>query len=288
MLMLALLLVASLGVGAWWFGWARYTTTPGLLGLTEAAAAERLDRAGLDAETGDPAFSETVPPGRVITTVPDPGGRVLDGGTVTLVLSLGPERYEVPQLRGLTEDAAQDALSETRLDFGESTQKWSETVPEGQVIGSSPKAGTILKPGAEVDLVVSKGRRPIKVRDFTGSPFDRVQTWLERRKLEGEVTAEEFSDTVPEGDVISQTPTSGTLYRGDSVQFVVSKGPELVEVPQVRAWGVEAARAELEGLGFEVVEEQSDSYIGVGFVFETDPPAGSMAPKGSTVTLYLI
>jgi serine/threonine-protein kinase len=102
------------------------------------------------------------------------------------------------------------------------------------------------------------------------------------------VAGEEFSDTVPEGDVISQDPTTGTLFRGDTVSFVVSKGPELVEVPRVRAMGVEAATELLEGLGFEVETEEADGYLGLGFVFSSDPGQGEDVPKGSTITLFLI
>lgn len=287
-LVIALLLVAGVGVGAWWFGWARYTTTPGVLGLDEAAATARLNKAGLDAEAGEPAYSENVAPGLVIATDPKPGGKVLDGGTVTLVLSLGPERYDVPQLAGQTEDQAQDALAATNLAFGSSKGRWSETVPEGQVIRSSPTAGTTLKPGATVDLVLSRGRKPIEVKDWTGKDVDDARAALERRRLVVEVTSEEYSDTVPEGVVISQDPTTGTLYRGDTVSFVVSKGPELVEVPRVRAMGVEAATELLEGLGFQVTTEQSDNYLGLGFVFSSDPDQGEQVPKGSTITLFLI
>jgi serine/threonine-protein kinase len=73
------------------------------------------------------------------------------------------------------------------------------------------------------------------------------------------------------------------------VALVVSRGPELVEVPGgLIASGVEAATEELEALGFEVEVEQADEYIGLGFVFSTDPDSGSMVPKGSTITLNLI
>ena len=276
------------GVGAWWFGWARYTTTPGVLGLDEATATARLDKAGLDAKEGEAAYSENVAPGLVITTDPKPGGKVLDGGTVTLVLSLGPERYDVPQLAGQTEDQAQDALAATKLAFGSSKGRWSETVPEGQVIRTSPKAGTTLKPGATVDLVLSRGRKPIEVRDWTGKAVDDARAALEKRGLVVDVASEEYSDTVPEGVVISQDPTTGTLFRGDTVSFVVSKGPQLVEVPRVRAMGVEAATELLEGLGFQVRTEQSDNYLGLGFVFSSDPGQGEQVPKGSTITLFLI
>jgi eukaryotic-like serine/threonine-protein kinase len=287
-LLLAVLLIGGVALGAWWFGWERYTTTPGVLGMDEAAAGAELEDAGLDAEAGDPAYSENVEAGLVIATDPGPGGKVLDGGTVTLTLSLGPERYDVPPLEGRTEDQAQDALAATNLTFGTSVGRWSETVPEGQVIRTSPKAGTTLKPGATVDLVLSRGRKPLAIKDWTGESFDDARAALEGRRLEVAVAGEEHSDTVAEGDVISQDPTTGTLFRGDTVSFVVSLGPELVEVPRVRAMGVEAATELLQGLGFTVETEESDSYLGLGYVFSSDPASGEEVPKGSTITLFLI
>ena len=287
-LLVAVLLVGGVALGAWWFGWERYTTTPGVLNLDEAAAVAELEAAGLEAETGEPAYSENVDTGLVIATDPGPGDKVLDGGTVTLVLSLGPERYDVPQLRGQTEDQAQDALAATNLAFGDSVGRWSETVPEGQVIRTSPKAGTILKPGATVDLVLSRGRKPLTIKDWTGRSFDDASAALEKRGLQVSVAGEQYSDTVPEGDVISQDPTTGTLFRGDTVSFVVSQGPELVEVPQVKAMGVEAATELLEGLGFEVRTEESDLYLGIGYVSSSDPGAGEQVAKGSTITLFLV
>lgn len=287
-LLLAVLLVAGIGVGAYWFGWERYTTTPPVLGLDEVAARGELEDAGLEAEAGEPAYSENVEAGLVIATDPDPGGKVLDGGTVVLTLSLGPERYDVPPLEGQTEDQAQDALAATNLAFGSSKARWSETVPEGQVIRSSPKAGTTLKPGATVDLVLSRGRKPFEVKDWTGKDIDGVRSALGERDLEVSVS-EEYSDTVASGDIISQDPPPGTtVFRGDTVSFVVSLGPELVEVPRVRAMGVEAATELLEGLGFQVRTEQADNYLGLGFVFSSDPDQGDEVPKGSTITLYLI
>lgn len=287
-LLLAVLLVAGIGVGAYWFGWERYTTTPPVLGLDEVAARGELEDAGLEAEAGEPAYSENVEAGLVIATDPGPGGKVLDGGTVVLTLSLGPERYDVPQLQGQTEDQAQDALAATNLAFGSSKARWSETVPEGQVIRSSPKAGTVLKPGATVDLVLSRGRKPFEVKDWTGKDLDTIRSALGERDLEVSVS-EEYSDTVASGDIISQDPPPGTtVFRGDTVSFVVSLGPELVEVPRVRAMGVEAATDLLEGLGFQVTTEQADNYLGLGFVFSSDPSQGDEVPKGSTITLYLI
>jgi serine/threonine-protein kinase len=286
--LLVVLLLAGVAVGSWWFGYARYTTTPGVLGVTEAAATSELDRAGLSVDVGTPRYSETVEAGLVLGSDPEPGERVLKDGSVTLVVSLGPERYDVPALKGMTEDQAQDALAQTSLVFGDSVEKFSESAPAGSVMRSDPRAGTTVKPDTPVDLVVSKGRRPIEISDWTGEDADKAIAAMEKRKLVVEVTGEEFSDSVAEGDVISQSPTTGPLFKGDTVELVVSKGPELVEVPRVIAMGVDAATERLEALGFQVVVENSDSYIGVGFVFSTSPGAGDMVAKGSTITLYLI
>lgn len=289
LLLTTLLLVIGGGVAAWWFVDGRYTTTPAVLGKTEQAAANALEAAGLEAEVGDPAYSETVPAGRVVSTDPEPGAQVLDGGTVEITMSLGKERYDVPKLARMSEEEARNALESTNLAYGGTTEKWSDTVPAGQVISSAPEAGTTLKPDTPVDLVVSKGPKPVELKDWVGKDVDDALQWLEARGLTGKVATEEFSDDVPEGGVISMNPPAGTtVRRGDEVSFVVSKGPELIEVPSVRGQGVDAATETLEDLGFEVVTESAPGSLGLGFVFSQDPDGGSMVPVGSTITLSLI
>jgi beta-lactam-binding protein with PASTA domain/serine/threonine protein kinase len=288
LLVLALLLVIAGGAGAYWFGWARYTSTPGVVGLSQSAAEAKLEAAGLSVEYGEDAHSETVPAGQVISTDPAAGSRVLQDGTVTVTVSLGKERYDVPRLRGLTEDEAQDALLGVKLAYDQTIERWSETVPAGTVLRSVPAMGTTLRPGAAVDLVVSKGRKPIKVGGWVGKDIDDVREALDKRGLKVKVSSEVFDDAVPKGRVISQEPGSGTLFRGEAVSFVVSRGPELVEVPSVTASGYEEAVEELEALGFEVDVVRGSTYIGLGYVYSMDPGAGAMVPKGSTITLNLV
>ena len=288
LLVLALLLALAGGAGAYWFGWARYTTTPGVLGMAQSAAEAKLDAAGLTFDYTDPAYSETVAAGQVLATDPTAGSRILEDGSVTITLSLGKERYDVPKMKGLTEDEAQDALLEVKLAYDQTVLKFSETALVGTVLRSIPASGATLRPGASVDLVVSKGRQPIKVGSWIGDDITDVRAALEKRGLVADVTSEEFDDKVPEGGVISQVPKGGTLFRGDAVSFVVSRGPELVEVPQVRASPVQSAIDELEALGFDVEVVRGSSYIGLEFVFSSDPSAGEMIPEGSTVTLSLV
>jgi eukaryotic-like serine/threonine-protein kinase len=284
---LAVLLVAALGVGAWWFGFARYTSTPGVLGLTEQAAAARLKTAGLETKVGAPAYSDTVAAGHVMRTDPAAGDRVLDGHAVTITLSKGVEQYQLPDLAGKTLDEAQDALLAIKMSYGKGVGRWSDTVPKGQVIRTDPAAGATLRPGTSVDVWVSKGRQPVQVADWTGKDADDAKAALEQAGLKVE-TDEQYDDDVPAGRVISQSPDPGTLYKGDTVTLLVSRGPHLVEVPSLRAWGQDAATKKLEELGFKVRTAKTDAYIGLGYVFSTDPGGGSKAPYGSTITLNLL
>ena len=288
LVLLAVVLATTLGLGAWWYGWARYSTVPSVLEQGRASAVAELEDAGFGVVVGEAVYSNRVPEGRVVSADPGAGSRALTGDDVTIVLSLGVELYPVPELAGRSLEEAEAALAEVDLELGRVREKFSETVPDDQVVRSTPVAGRELRPGAAVDLVVSKGRRPINVGDWVGEPADEAQRTLERKGLVVQRNEDVFSDGVPAGDVVSQEPGGGTLFKGDTVTLTVSKGPELVEVPGVKAQGVDAARAELESLGFVVRVENISDYLGLGFVFRTDPGGGELVPRGSTITLYLI
>ena len=289
LLVLALLLALTAGVGAYWFGWARYTATPGVLGLPQQVATQKLEAAGLHVSVGVPAFSASVPRGRVVDTDPSPGSRVLDHGTVTLTLSKGAELYAVPETRNLNENQAQDALLKAHLTFGRAIRQYDENVPRGTVLGSNPPSGNRESPQTVVDLILSRGPKPIHIRNWTGRSATRAEQALTAQHLQVDAGDQEFSDRVPQGHVISQTPDTGVRHSGDTVRLVVSRGPELVQIPgDLVAMGVHDATTLLHSLGFRVTVEKSPYYIGVGYVYSSSPGPGEMAPKGSLVILRII
>jgi serine/threonine-protein kinase len=287
MLVVVLALAVLAALAGWYFGIARYTSTPGVLNLTQSAARVKLDQAGLGMKVEDHAFSETVSKGYVIETDPDPGDRVLEDGTVGAVISLGPERHKVPDVRNKSLDDAQLALDDAKLAYGDAVNRYHEKIAKGRVITTDPVPGTSLRRNTAVDVVVSRGPRPVRIPDFTGKPAARAETLLERRGFEVDTT-EVNSDTVPRARVISQSPDSGTGQKGDVISLVVSKGPVMVEVPDVVRMGLAEARSRLEGAGFRVVVRQSSLYIGVQYVVSTSPEGGSSAPKGSTVFVSVV
>ncbi len=287
LLVLVLLLAVAAGVGGWWFGSGRYVDTPGVINLSAARAESKVESAGLTFKVSGRTYSETVAAGSVVSTDPAGGENVLRDGTVTAVLSQGPERHEVPALRGMSLDQAQVALQDAGLSYGDATYRFSETVAKGVVLSADPAPGTELKRDAAVDVVVSKGPRPVKVPDLTGKDAKAATRALEKRGFQVD-SSEENSDTVAKGVVISQSPRTGTLFKDDTVRLVVSKGPVMVEVPKVEGMGTAAATRTLEAAGFQVKSEKTQYYVGLEFVVKQQPGRGDKAPRGSTVTIFVV
>ncbi len=284
---LALLLVAA-AAGLLFFaaGPGAKTTVPKVVGSTNLVARKALALAHLNVKVVR-SFNETVKTGVVLAGDPTAGRQVSRGSTVTLTISQGPERYAVPQLIARTQADAEQQLIGSLLSVGAVSQGFSEIVPVGQVMSTSPAAGTSVKRTAPVDLVISKGRQPIQLADWTGQPVDQAVAALTQANLKVDSTKQDFSATVPQGSVISQSPATGTLFQGGLVTLVVSKGPQMVPVPNVIGQQEQPARAILEGLGFTVkVDRALGGFFGTVRLQSVD--GGTQAPKGSTITLTVV
>ncbi|MGN6302341.1 MAG: Stk1 family PASTA domain-containing Ser/Thr kinase [Angustibacter sp.] len=280
-------LALLLGIGGWYVGAGpgAYVRVPTLVGLPQAEATAALTKRGLDADVSQ-GFSETVPAGSVVSADPGEGERARKGSAVRLVVSRGPERFAVPKLAGLTEDAARAAIATAHLVVGTVERRFDDSVPDGSVVSASLKPGAKVRSGTSVDLVISRGREPVAVGDWVGKPADQATKALQDSGLK--VTATEtFDDQVPKGSVVSQDPGPGTAFKGDTVKLVVSKGPELVEVPRVVGMSAEKARAKLKAAGFKV-NVTSVFGNGGGTVIAQRPSAGSKARPGSTVTIAVL
>lgn len=285
----ALLLVLALTVvlsGLAWFYAAvlSQTTTPSLLGLTRTAAADKAERQGLSVKVLDRAYDEVVASGLVLRTDPKPGQGIDKGGTVGLVLSLGPERYPVPDVVGKTEVVARKLLEESNLQVATPELRFSSKVEQGVVISADPGVGIEVKRDTAVVLVISRGAEPVAVPSVVGKPVAEAKALLVDAKLRSKVT-QEFNDTVAVGLVVSQDPVGGTADKGSVVALVVSKGPPLVEVPGVVGKPVAEAQQILIDAGFQAPVSQLPG--GPGMVLNQSPGGGEKVPKGSVVTLYV-
>ncbi|MDO9378789.1 MAG: Stk1 family PASTA domain-containing Ser/Thr kinase [Nocardioidaceae bacterium] len=288
LLVLVIVLAVLAAVGGWYYGIGRFDQAPDLTGMSVAQATNRASGAGFGFDVDRQAFSETVAAGSVISTSPDAGGKILPEHTISAVVSKGKERYAVPDLSGRSQDDAESTLADLNLELGDLEPRYSERVPRDEVIRTVLDTGTEVKRGTEIDLFVSRGRRPIEIADYTGKPAAEVVASLQEDGLEVRTTRA-FDATVARDAVVSQDPADGTLYKRDVITLVVSDGPEPVDVPQVVGRTEDAARKALEEAGFEVEVDRDSSYVGLGFVVRQDPAgAGNKAAPGTTVTITLV
>jgi len=255
------------------------------VGLQQAIALNHVRTAGLKAQFADRAFSETVPRGHVVSTDPGPGDQVLRGGTVTMVVSKGKERYPVPDLVGTSLGKASAMLRHTHLKPGGLNRKYSTKIAKDHVIAVSPDPGTRVKRDTEVRLVVSRGPQPVDVPDLRNDSGDHAVATLHGLGLEASVS-KDYSDTVPQGQVVSQDPGGGTTVgKGSTVSLVVSRGPQLFEVPDVRGQQADQAVQTLKSDGFKPSVRSLPG--GPGRVLNQSPGGGDKQPHGTTVTLYV-
>ena len=287
-LVVLLLVVAGLGGRWWWteYGPGSYLTMPETTGRTLTDVQADLDAIGLHTQVEE-EFSDDIDTGSVTRSDPEGGSSVHKRAEVQLYVSKGVDMKTVPEVTGKSQDEAQRSLTDAGLAVGAVTDAYSEDVPQGQVISQSVAAGTSLAHDSAVDIVLSKGREPLTVPTLSGLSASAAKSAIEDLGLVAAPT-EAYSDTVAEGQVISQQTREGsTLHRGDSVAYTVSKGPEKVAIPDVVGLQREEARSLLEGAGFTVKEE---AILGgfFGTVRSSDPAAGTMTKKGSTVTITIV
>ncbi|MFE1800129.1 Stk1 family PASTA domain-containing Ser/Thr kinase [Streptomyces sp. NPDC059517] len=282
----AVLLVLGVGAGVWYINSGQFTEVPAVLDKTEAQARKSIEGAGLGVKTKK-AYSDTVKLGRVISTDPKPTTRIRDNGSVTLTISKGPNTVRVPDLKGYALDKARERLKKEGLAPGMVTKSFSEDVTAGFVIGTKPGAGTERRGGSAIALVVSKGS-PVDVPDVLGDDVDDARQELEDAGLTVEVVSGRITSDYDAGTVAEQTPAADKqVTRGDTVKLTVSKGPPLVEVPDVVGDSVGDAKQELEDAGFEVEEDRGLLGLFGDTVDSQSTEGGEKAPKGSKITIKI-
>ncbi len=292
--MVVVLVILLLGVasayGGWWFATGRYSRVPKVAGATLTIATHQLEQAGYKVSTAPaPRFSETVGKNLVLSTEPGPDARVARGRTVTLVLSAGPERFVLPSdLANKTPDQVRSLLSAIPVNVAAGlSPEASDTVTSGLVTRIIPAAGTSVKRNQAVTIFVSTGKPIVAIPNIDpGTPYDQAVLALKHAGFVPK-RVDDFSDTIAKDAVISVAPT-GQARKGSTITLTVSKGPQLVAVPDI-ATGTPAgqARSQLAHLGFRVKIVKHfggvlDEVVGV------DPPSGTLLAPGSIITLDIV
>ena len=171
--------------------------------------------------------------GRAIGT--DPAANTMHSADtkITLVISMGPERVQVPSITGKTKEEAEAALTTIGLTLSVQSEEWSNTVPSGTVISQNINVGQEVDPGRAVGVVISKGVEQVQVPNILNNTRASAESTLIQSGLVMQIAVQRVhSDTVVEGSVLDFEPGAGVMVdRGTIVTVTLSAGPKPPEPP---------------------------------------------------------
>ncbi len=294
--MVLLLVLGGGGAAAWWWftGPGALVTVPDVAGGSVLEATATLVEAELSvADTVLEEFDLVLPEGTVKGTNPSAGAEVEKQTEIRLIVSLGPNPVAVPAISGQSLAEVERALQEVNLILGATSEEFNDFVDEGSVLrlvdedNETLAAGSQVLAGSTLNAVLSAGPLP----DVTGLPVDEARETLDAVGVTGVVGGDgAFSDTVPEGYVVEVSlPAGATIRPGDTLTLIVSRGPELVMIPDLVGETIADAKEVLEGLGFEVEVRsefpESDWDRSFARVTSLSPSSGQEVAKGTLVII---
>jgi RHS repeat-associated protein len=207
-------------------------TVPNVVGTPQISAESAITGTGLTVGNITQAHSATVPAGNVISQSPAGGSTAYEGSYVDLTVSLGPVMVSVPNVAGMTQAAAQSAITAIGLTVGAVTQDHSLIVPAGSVMSQSPVGGASVPQGSAVDIVVSTGPGMVSVPHVLGMPQAQAQASITGAGLAVGTVMEAYSETVVAGYVITENPAAGvSIIEGSVVSLTMSLGPAPIVIP---------------------------------------------------------
>jgi len=216
-------LVVSLGSGN--------GTVPNVVGLTQAAARMAITDAWFTVGTVTQANSTTVAPGIVISQNRHPGAALTTGTTIGIVVSIGPVTTVVPDLTGLAQQPALDAIAAAHLQRGDISYGYSDLIPADLVMAQTREPGTVVEEDSVLSFVLSKGPRTHTVPDVVGMAQSAAETALVEAGLTVGEILDGFSETVAAGSVMMQEPAAGEMVAmGMAVDLVISRGAQSLRV----------------------------------------------------------
>lgn len=209
-------------------------------------------------------------------------------GIVAAAMALGgnQEMVNVPDISNKPIAEARSELQAAGFTIGTETEVYNPDVEAGNVVSTDPAAGVQAAKGSSVNITISKGAEQVTVPDLRGMSADEAQRVLASYGLNGQQGDTVFSDDVEENRVAQQDTAAGTTaYKGDTITFHLSKGPETASVPNVQGLDFETARDRLEAAGFTVSLQWRDDSAAANTVIRQS--VTGTAKLGTTITLTI-
>jgi beta-lactam-binding protein with PASTA domain/predicted Ser/Thr protein kinase len=257
-------------------------TVPKVIGLTQFQAGQKLS-----GFTTVPTFHPSgVPSGIVYAQNPPPGTVISKGDTVAIYVSSGPGQKTVPYLRGEPAAQAEHSLHLEGFRYNQTSQP-SATVKKGDVISTSPSAGSTSGPGSVVQLTVSSGAPLVNLVNVVNLQYANAQDILLADGFK--VKQQRVSSTVTAGQVLAESPSTAKAPQGSTITLDVAEPPTRIAVPDVQGDSEQDAVATIQAAGLtpETSSEPTANPADNGLVISETPAAGSMVKSGAPVVLEI-
>ncbi|MCX4549653.1 Stk1 family PASTA domain-containing Ser/Thr kinase [Streptomyces sp. NBC_01387] len=261
---------------------------PQLVGQPLAKAKEYAVNAKVKLAVAESKPCDNAPKGNVCSQDPKFGSpKIKQGETISVVVSTGAPKIEVPNVNGDTEDEATQLLE--GKGFKVNPQQVESDNEEGKVFDQSPKGNTEAQKGSEVTIKIATSNK-VDVPDVKTHTFDDANKQLTDVGFVVVRGADQESDQTP-GTVIAQSPDGGQAKKGSTVTLTVAKAkatPQQTPIPEVRGHNVADARQMLNQAGFTNVQIAGGSNgDDSALVTNVDPAPGTPVddPGSTQITL---
>lgn len=267
---------------------------PNVVGMTEEQAKKALNEKELGFKVVERKESKKYEEGTVCEQKTEAGKKVAKNTTIQVVVSSGliGDEITVPDVSGMSEDEAQSALEKEGFKKISSEFEYSDSVAEGDVIGTTPAANSKATKDTEIVMKVSKGAEKKTVPNVVGQQDEDAQNAIKSAGLNVGTVTYDYNDSVPKGQVVSQSVDGGKkVAAGTSVGLVVSNGPKPDERVDVQNF-VGRSESDLtswasgNGLYTSRTGSQTSDTIPKGAIISQSPSSGKV-DKGGTIT-YVI
>ncbi|MBA2874038.1 Stk1 family PASTA domain-containing Ser/Thr kinase [Thermaerobacillus caldiproteolyticus] len=203
-------------------------TVPDVTNKDYDEAVEKLSSLGFEIKNTVDMEDNEITEGKVVRTKPEAGKTVKEGTAITIYKSIGKKKVEFGNFIGENIDDVEEQLKNEKFLLVKRNERYSDE-PAGTIIEQFPSPGEKVVPDeTEVTFTVSIGPQKIILKDLTGYTEKSVRDYVQEQQLYV-IVKHEYSDKVPEGIVMSQTPRANTeLEKGATITVVISRGKELL------------------------------------------------------------
>lgn len=198
---------------------------PDVSGMSEDEAQKKLTDEGFK-PTSEFQYDDNVAEGNVISTTPAAHSKAAKDTQVKMIVSKGAQKKTVPDVRGKSEADARSEIQAAGLTVGSTSTQHDDSVAKGNVISQSVTPGKKVSAGTAVNLVLSSGSDKVSIQNFAGKDEEELLSWASQNGLNASKQKDEYSSNYEEGTIISMSPASGSVSKGSTITYVLSRGPK--------------------------------------------------------------